>query len=189
MGSTLTTLALPGGRTFTVEVGDLLSAPVDAIVNAANGGLAHGGGVAAAIADAAGPKLEREGDEYVAAHGQIPTGEAVVTTAGRLRFKGVIHAVGPHQGQGDEEQKLVAALRAAFARAEERGWRSVAFPAVSSGIFAVPLAVCARAYVRAVREHAAASPAGSLKQLRLVVLKAGPLTDLVAKEAGTKPGR
>lgn len=190
MGSTLATMALPGGRTFRVEVGDLLSTPVDAIVNAANGGLAHGGGVAAAIADAAGPELEREGDAYVAEHGQVPTGDAVVTTAGRLPFKGVIHAVGPFMGQGDEEAKLVAALRAAFARAEERGWRSVAFPAVSSGIFAVPPAVCARGYVRAVREHAAASPAGSLRDLRLVVLKAGPLTDLVVREvSGTKPAR
>ena len=75
----------------------------------------------------------------------------MVTTAGRLPFKGVIHAVGPRQGEGDEEAKLVRALQAAFACARERGWQSVSFPAVSSGIFAVPLDVCARAYLKAVR--------------------------------------
>jgi O-acetyl-ADP-ribose deacetylase (regulator of RNase III) len=180
MPLTLATLELGGGRTFRVEVGDLLRQPVDAIVNAANGHLAHGGGVAAVIADAAGGALEAEGDALVAERGPIPTGEAVVTTAGALPFRGVVHAVGPARGEGQEEAKLVAALRAAFRRAEERGWTSLAFPAVSSGIFAVPLDVCARAYVRAAREHAAASPDGSLRDLRLVVLKAGSLTDLVA---------
>ncbi len=134
----------PGGRAFEVVVGDLLSEPVDAIVNAANGHLAHGGGVAAAIARAAGPALEEEGDRLVADCGPIDVGEAVVTTAGRLPFKGVIHAVGPHMGVGQEEDRLVQALGAAFRRAHERGWASVSFPAVSSGIFAVPLEVCAR---------------------------------------------
>ena len=120
----------PGGRAFEVVTGDLLKEPVDAIVNAANGHLAHGGGVAAAIARAAGPALEEEGDRIVAGRGEVPVGEAVVTTAGRLPFKGVIHAVGPHQGQGREEERLEQALQAAFLRAHERGWASVSFPAV-----------------------------------------------------------
>jgi O-acetyl-ADP-ribose deacetylase (regulator of RNase III) len=64
----------------------------------------------------------------------------------------VIHAVGPRYGEGAEEEKLEQALRAAFACARERGWRSVSFPAVSSGIFAVPLEICARAYLRSVRD-------------------------------------
>jgi O-acetyl-ADP-ribose deacetylase (regulator of RNase III) len=164
-------------------VGDLLAEPVDAIVNAANGQLAHGGGVAAAIARAAGPALEGEGDLFVAEHGAVPVGEAVVTTAGRLPFRGVAHAVGPRQGEGDEEEKLVLALRAAFARASERGWRSLSFPAVSSGIFAVPLPVCARAYVRAVREFFGAHPDSSLRSVRLCLMR-GPLVDLVRAELG-----
>lgn len=128
----------PGGRVFEVVAGDLLAEPADAIVNAANGHLAHGGGVAAAIARAAGPALVDEGDRIVAGGGPIEVGGAVVTTAGRLPFKGVIHAVGPHLGIGREEDRLVQALGAAFRRAHERGWGSVSFPAVSSGIFAVP---------------------------------------------------
>jgi O-acetyl-ADP-ribose deacetylase len=111
--------------------GDLLKEPVDAIVNAANGHLAHGGGVAGIISRAAGPSLQAESDRLVAARGPFATGSAVVTTAGALPFKGVIHAVGPRHGEGDEEQKLFKALTAVWERARENGWESVSFPAVS----------------------------------------------------------
>jgi O-acetyl-ADP-ribose deacetylase (regulator of RNase III) len=171
----------PGGRTFEVVIGDLLKEPVDAIVNAANGHLAHGGGVAAAIAGAAGSALEKDGDRIVAERGPIPVGEAVVTTAGRLPFEGVIHAVGPHQGQGREEERLRLAVQSALLRAHERGWSSVSFPAVSSGIFAVPLDVCARAYVSAVRGFLAARPETSLRTVRLCLLD-GPLVRMVRDE-------
>ncbi len=182
-------LDLGQARVFLVEVADLLGAPVDAIVNAANGHLAHGGGVARVISRAAGRALDDEGDAIVKASGPIPTGEAVVTTAGRLPFKGVIHAVGPVQGQGDEEARLVRALRSAFLRAHERGWTSVAFPAVSSGIFAVPLDVCARAYVRAVREHVAALPDTPVRTFRLTLLERGALAGEVERAMrGQGPG-
>ncbi len=174
---------LAGGRAFEVVIGDLLAEPVDAIVNAANGRLAHGGGVAGAIARAAGPALQQEGDRIVAARGEIPTGEAAVTTAGRLPFKGVVHAVGPRLGEGDEEEKLVRALASAFTLAGERGWLSLAFPAVSSGIFAVPLEVCSRAYVRAVSEFFAAHPETALRTVRLCLMD-GPLVGLVRRELG-----
>lgn len=174
-----TTLDLPGGRRFLLTIEDLLSAPVDAIVNAANGGLAHGGGVAAAISRAAGDALDDEGDAYVGAHGRIPTGEAVVTTAGRLPFKGVIHAVGPSMGQGDEEAKLTAAVANALLRACERGWAKVALPAISSGIFAVPFEICARAYVAGVRRHVEEHPDSSVREVRLCLFQ-GPLVAVVA---------
>ena len=177
---------VPGGRVFEVVVGDLLEEPVDAIVNAANGHLAHGGGVAAAIARAAGPVLIDEGDAIVRERGPVPVGEAVVTTAGRLPFRGVIHAVGPHHGVDGEEETLTRALQSAFLRAHERGWGAVSFPAVSSGIFAVPLDVCARAYVAAVRGFWAAHPATGLRRIRLCLLE-GPLLDLVREEM-QRPG-
>jgi O-acetyl-ADP-ribose deacetylase (regulator of RNase III) len=151
--------------------GDLLQEPVDAIVNAANGHLAHGGGVAGIISRAAGPALQAESDRIVARRGRLPTGSAVVTTAGRLPFKGVIHAVGPRNGEGEEEEKLFKALTEAWARARENGWDSVSFPAVSNGIFAVPLDMCARAYVRAAR-------ACPLRNLRLC-LRDQPVIDAV----------
>ncbi len=177
-------LDLPGGRVFELVVGDLLVEPVDAIVNAANGRLAHGGGVAAAIARAAGPALESEGSRIIQQQGEIPVGGAVVTGAGDLPFKAVIHAVGPRLGEGDEEAKLVRALLSAFACAGERGFASLSFPAVSSGIFAVPLPVCARAYLRAVREFFAAHPESSLRVVRLCLMP-GPLVELVRKELGS----
>jgi O-acetyl-ADP-ribose deacetylase len=156
--------------------GNLLDEPVDAIVNAANAHLAHGGGVAGIISRAAGPELQAESDRLVQARGPFPTGSAVVTGAGKLPFKGVIHAVGPRQGEGDEEAKLFRALASAFACAKERGWSSVSFPAVSSGIFAVPLEICARAYLKAMR----ASP---LSKVRLC-LRDQPIIDAVLKEWG-----
>ena len=154
--------------------GNLLDEPVDAIVNAANGHLAHGGGVAGIISRAAGPQLQAESDALIRKLGPLRTGSAVVTTAGKLPFKGVIHSVGPRQGEGDEESKLFQALASAFARANEKRWTSVSFPAVSSGIFAVPLDVCARAYVKAAR----ASP---LRNVRLC-LRDQPVIDAVMKE-------
>ena len=154
--------------------GNLLEEPVDAIVNAANGHLAHGGGVAGVISRAAGLGFQEESNALVRKHGPFPTGSAVVTSAGKLPFKGVIHAVGPRHGEGDEENKLCSALLSAFHEAEQRGWNTVSFPAVSSGIFAVPLEICARAYVRAAR-------ASALGKVRLC-LRDQPVIDAVLKE-------
>jgi O-acetyl-ADP-ribose deacetylase (regulator of RNase III) len=154
--------------------GNLLDEPVEAIVNAANGHLAHAGGVAGIISRAAGPDLQAQSELLIRKLGPLPAGSAVVTTAGRLPFKGVIHAVGPRHGEGQEEEKLIRALTSAFECARDRGWGSVSFPAVSSGIFAVPLEVCARAYVKAAR----ASP---LSNVRLC-LRDRPVIDAVLRE-------
>ena len=179
-GTILKEIHFPGGRLFQAVLGDLLREPTDCIVNAANGALMHGGGVAAAIAEAAGEALEEEGDGYIGEHGLIPTGGAVATTAGRLPFKGVIHAVGPRLGEGDEGQKLEQALTSAFANADGRGWASLSFPAVSSGIFAVPGPVCARAYVAAAARFFKDHPDSPLRLIRLVLFK-GPLVEEVKK--------
>ena len=147
---------------------------MDAIVNAANGHLAHGGGIAGILSRAAGPGLQEESDRIVGEHGPFPSGSAVVTSAGKLPFKGIIHAVGPRFGEGDEERKLAQALGSAFARAGERGWSSVSFPAVSAGIFAVPLDICARAYLKAAR-------AAAVSKVRLC-LRDQPVIDAVLRE-------
>lgn len=181
----LAELPFAGGGAFQVVRGNLLEEPVDAIVNAANGHLAHGGGVAGAIARAAGPALQEESERLVRQGGPLATGSAVITGAGRLPFKGVIHAVGPRQGEGDEQAKLERALRAAFRLAGEAGWNSVAFPAVSSGIFAVPLVICARAYVAAVERWFEAEPAGPLTLIRLC-LRDAPVIDAVLAELGLR---
>jgi O-acetyl-ADP-ribose deacetylase (regulator of RNase III) len=154
--------------------GDLLGEPVEAIVNAANGRLAHGGGIAGIISRAAGPALQEESDRIARERGPFPAGSAVVTGAGKLPFKGVIHAIGPRHGEGDEEAKLTRALAAAFDCARQHGWNAISFPAVSSGIFAVPLDVCARAYVSAARS-------APISKVRLC-LRDQPVIDAVLKE-------
>ena len=90
----------------------------------------------------------------------------------------MIHAVGPRYGEGDEEKKLVQALSAAFSLAAERGWQSVSFPAVSAGIFSVPLDICARAYLAAAR---LGLQRGKLRKVRLC-LRDQPVIDAVLKE-------
>jgi O-acetyl-ADP-ribose deacetylase len=170
-----------GGQTFTVVVNDILYEPVQCIVNAANGMLAHGGGVAAVIADAAGSVMLADCREIIAKRGRIPSGHAVVSKAGDLPFRGVIHAVGPRMGDGDEEKKIVQALREAFDLAEERRWKSLSFPAISSGIFLVPALMCARSYLRAVKEFFAANPASQLREVRLCLF-VGPVLDAIKKE-------
>lgn len=115
-------------------------------------------------------------ERIVRERGRLPAGCAVITTAGALPFEGVIHAVGPRHGERDEEQKLLRALGEAFRCARERGWSAVSFPAVSSGIFAVPVDMCARAYVQAAR----AAPLGNVR----LCLRDQPIIDAVLKELG-----
>jgi len=180
-GTVIAKKTFSGGQTFTMVVNDILYEPVQCIVNAANGMLAHGGGVAAAIAEAAGSVLLADCREIICKRGRIPSGHAVVSKAGDLPFRGVIHAVGPKMGEGDEEKKIVQALREAFDIAEERRWRSLSFPGISSGIFLVPLPTCARGYLRAVREFYSQNQAAQLREIRLCLFM-GPLLDEVKKE-------
>lgn len=105
----------------------------------------------------------------------------MVTSAGDLDFKGVIQAVGPSRGVGDEEVKLTSAVANALRQASAHGWRSVSFPAISSGIFAVPLDVCARAYVAGVKRHLEDEPDYSLHEVRCC-LYPGPLVELVSRK-------
>jgi O-acetyl-ADP-ribose deacetylase (regulator of RNase III) len=166
------------GAEFLVVRGNLLEEPVEAVVNAANGRLAHGGGVAGILSRAAGPALQAESDRIVRDRGTLPTGSAVATGAGRLPFQGVVHAIGPRQGEGDEGALLLRALSAAFEQASAAGWTSLSFPAVSSGIFAVPLEICAPAYLRAARNWLGREPPPVLRTLRLC-LRDAPVVDAV----------
>lgn len=143
--------------TLVVEfaIADLLAQEVDAIVNPANEHLAHGGGVAELIARAAGPDLEEDSRRI----GHCPTGGAVVTRAGRLPQRAVIHAVGPvwRGGGAGEADLLAAAHRAVVARAQEMGLATVALPAVSTGIFGYPVHLAAPVAVGAIRAAAEGS--------------------------------
>jgi O-acetyl-ADP-ribose deacetylase len=141
-----------GSTELTATVVDITTLDVDAIVNAANESLAPGGGVCGAIHRAAGPELARA----CAAIGHCPTGEARITPGFRLPARYVIHAVGPvWRGGGEGEPELLAsAYRSAMRLASEHGLRSIAFPAISTGIYGYPLAQATPAAVSAVRESA-----------------------------------
>jgi O-acetyl-ADP-ribose deacetylase len=114
--------------------GDITELEVDAIVNAANEQLQLGTGVAGAIRQKGGPSIQEECNRI----GSTPVGTAVMTAAGHLKAKQVIHAVGPRMGEGDEDKKLASAVRAALALADRRGMKSIALPAISTGNFGFP---------------------------------------------------
>jgi O-acetyl-ADP-ribose deacetylase (regulator of RNase III) len=122
------------GCQLEAVLGDMTSEKVDAIVNAANSKLAHGGGLAGAIVARGGAVIQHESDRLA----PVATGDAVATSAGSLSCRWVIHAVGPIWGEGNEEASLRSAVRASLERAKELGATSIAVPAISTGIFGYP---------------------------------------------------
>ncbi len=120
--------------------GDITELEIDAVVNAANEQLKLGGGVAGAIRKKGGPSIQQECDRI----GGTVVGSAVLTAAGNLKARHVIHAVGPRWGEGDEDRKLASAVRASLALADRHGLRSIALPAISTGTFGFPVDRCAR---------------------------------------------
>ena len=128
-----------GDKLILLIEGDITECDTDAIVNAANTRLQLGGGVAGAIRRKGGPSIQEECNRI----GPIGVGEAVLTTGGNLKAKYVIHAVGPKMGEGDEERKLRNATLSSLRVATENGLESVAFCAISTGIYGYPLEDCA----------------------------------------------
>ena len=157
----------PENKVFQVGIRDLLSPAVDAIVNPANSGLSHGGGLAAIISEEGGPQIDRHCGKYIEKYGRIPVTKAVATTAGSLPYKGVIHAVGPRMGDGEEQNKIEATIMSCLAIAHAKGWESVAFPAISMGLFMIPQDVCARAFKNAVSSFWTKCPDSSVKLIWL----------------------
>jgi len=144
-------------RALEIELikGDITEMTTDAIVNAANERLAHGGGVAGAISRKGGPIIQQESDEWVKTHGPVRTGTAAITNAGKLKTKKVIHAVGPIMGSGDEDHKLKNATTSALELAAKHSLTSIAFPAISTGIFGYPVDRCSKNMLEAVQAFAA----------------------------------
>lgn len=123
-----------GGTRIRLIKGDLTEADTEAIVNAANSRLQHGGGVAGAIVRKGGSIIQEESNKI----GYVPVGQAAITGAGALKARHVIHAVGPVWGEGDEETKLRSAVQNTLRLASNRHFKSIAMPAISAGIFGFP---------------------------------------------------
>ncbi len=166
MSTILFEQALPGGQMVRVVLGDITAENSEAIVNAANEHLAHGGGVAGAISRKGGPAVQAESNEWVRQHGPVATGSAAITGAGHLPAKYVIHAVGPVWGSGDDETRLGSAVASALALADRYQLTSISIPGISSGIFGGPKDVCSRVIVRAALDYLAQHPASGLKEVR-----------------------
>jgi O-acetyl-ADP-ribose deacetylase (regulator of RNase III) len=120
--------------------GDITETNVDVIVNAANSYLRHGGGLAAAIVRKGGQIIQDESDKI----GYVLVGNAVITTAGKLPCKAVIHAVGPRNGEGKENEKLRLAINNVLNLAQQYGFKSISIPAISTGLFGFPKDKCAK---------------------------------------------
>ena len=129
--------------------GDITDMNVDAIVNAANAQLILGGGVAGAIRKKGGPIIQEECNKI----GGTFVGGAVITGGGNLKAKHVIHAVGPRMGEGDEDQKLKNATLNSLKLMDEHGLSSIAFPAISTGIFGYPIDKCAKIMISTTKEY------------------------------------
>jgi len=136
------------GKSLKLVMGDITERDVDAIVNAANSHLQHGGGVAGAIVRKGGLVIQEQSN----AIGFVPVGNAAITTAGKLPSKFVIHAVGPRMGEGDEDHKLKNAVKNSLELASGRGLTSISMPAISSGIFGFPKDRCAKILVTTAKD-------------------------------------
>jgi putative ATPase len=148
---------------------------VDAIVNAANEHLAHGGGLAGAIVRAGGHEIQVESRALA----PVPTGGAVATGAGRLPCRRVIHAVGPVWASYSPEESdrlLASAVTSALALASEERLASIALPAISSGIFGFPKDRCADVMIEAILDYFTDHPGSSLRDVRLCNFDAPTVT-------------
>lgn len=160
-----------GTCTVSLVQGDITTQAVDAIVNAANSRLVGGGGVDGAIRRAGGPAIEEECAAIRTRQGGCPTGSAVITTAGRLKARYVIHAVGPVWQGGDhgEAGLLASAYRSSLALAAAHRARTIAFPSISTGVYGYPVDLASRVAIRAVLEEVSAQP---FEEVRFVLFTA-----------------
>jgi len=129
--------------------GDITELSTDVIVNAANSQLIMGGGVAGAIRKKGGPKIQEECNKI----GGTFVGGAVITTGGDLKAKHVIHAVGPRMGEGSEDEKLRNATLSSLKLMDNYNLKTIAFPAISTGIFGYPVDRCAKIMIQTAREY------------------------------------
>lgn len=158
------------GQELRLIHGDLTAQKVDAIVNAANPRLRHGGGVAAIILRRGGPEINRESRAWLRAHGPVTHEEPAYTTGGNLDCRYIIHAVGPvWGGRGDEDEKLETSILGALWRAEELSLSSIAFSAISTGIFGFPQKRAAKVFFRCFKKYFEENPESNLTDVRMVV--------------------
>lgn len=153
------------GKIMRLVQGDITERDVDAIVNAANSHLRHGGGVAGAIVRKGGSIIQEESDRI----GYVAVGNAAITGGGKLKARYVIHAVGPRMGEGDEDGKLKSAVINTLRLASGKSLKSISMPAISSGIFGFPKDRCAKILVEESYKYLGENPVSSLEVVEFCV--------------------
>ena len=169
MNTVLTERILSTGQTLQIVQGDITTEVVDAIVNAANEHLKHGGGVAWAIVRRGGDVIQKESDKWIQRHGLVSHTHPAWTSGGALPAKYIIHAVGPVWGDGDEENKLADAVVGSLQVADELKLSSCAMPAISTGIFGFPKDRAAGIIFSAIENYFVEVKDSSVKVVRLVL--------------------
>ncbi|XP_043106136.1 protein mono-ADP-ribosyltransferase PARP14-like isoform X1 [Puntigrus tetrazona] len=183
---------IPGGVTVTVRKANICKIHVDAVVNAANEDLKHIGGLALALLQAAGPSLQQICDQHTKANGPLKPGDAIITDAGRLPCKYVVHAVGPRFSDSDRrttEQCLRRAVRESLKQASSKNCSSIAIPVISSGVFGCPIDLCTESIAKEVcvytEYHKHKGTNSTLTEIHLVdnnVSTVNAMTQAVRKE-------
>jgi len=169
MNTVLKEQKLGGDQIIQIVQGDITTEAVDAIVNAANEHLQHGGGVAWAISRRGGQTIQQESNEWVRIKGRISHAHPAWTSGGQLHAKYVIHAVGPVWGDGDEDAKLAAAVSGSLRVADELELKSIAFPAISTGIFGFPKERAAKIIIETIETYFKENIASGVEIIKLVL--------------------
>jgi len=149
---------------------DLTEEHVDAIVNAANTQLVHGGGVAGAIGRRGGVEIQAESTQRVKEHGPVSSGGVAITTAGNLPCEHVIHVVGPIWIEGDEDRKLEIAVQTALKSADQLDLATISMPAISTGIFGFPKGRGADVILGAIDQYINPHSSTSLREIRITLI-------------------
>jgi O-acetyl-ADP-ribose deacetylase (regulator of RNase III) len=155
--------------------GDITEEKVDAIVNAANSYLKHGGGVAGALVKKGGQIIQDESDKIKF----VPVGQAALTSGGKLPAKFVIHTVGPRWGEGNEDEKLANAVHNSLQLADKHQFQSISIPAISSGIFGFPLQRCAKIIINTINKYLESFPESHLKKVRICLFDEKSLNEFI----------
>ena len=176
MNNVLKEHVFPTGQTIQIVQGDITTEQVDAIVNAANEHLQHGGGVAWAISKKGGPAIQQESDAWIRKHGPVSHSHPAWTSGGLLPAKYVIHAVGPVWGDphdaatgGDEDEKLSDAVTGSLRVADELKCKSIAMSAISTGIFGFPKERAAGIVFTSIEKYFGDNPFSTVKTIKIVL--------------------
>lgn len=170
MAEVICTKTFSGKHTLELVHGDITLETTEAIVNAANSQLIHGGGVAGAILRSGGLVIQQESTLWVRQNGLVTREKPAVTSAGNLPCKMVIHAVGPVWGEGDEIAKLQETLEGIFYTAETLKVQSLSIPAISTGIFGFPVELAAPMFYQSIQEYLTATPGSGIKLIRITII-------------------